>query len=556
MRVSISLFSIAWLAAPCIAAAPSDQPQRVALLPPDAAVESPQCLDDTELVGRGARIGAIEIHVDDVFEETPDLGAPYRVANSLHISTRHNIIANQLLFDSGDLYDPRLTSESARLLRAQRYLNAASIVPVRYHEHDNTVDLSVHVHDVWTLSPGFSFGRKGGANQTNVEFEDTNFLGRGKHLFAAHDSDVDRSRWTLGYADPQLSGSRWQLKTAYSTASDGGERAFAVGRPFFALDTRWSANAAALDSNLSVPRYSEGRKIGAYDMHERSFAFGGGISNGLQNGWVKRLLAGFSYEAREFSPGGQNPAGALPDDRTFSYPWIGIDWLEDRYVTTRNLDLIGLTEDVHVGRRLDGRIGYASTALGSTRDALVLQGDGEMTLDLGGGQFLVGELSLETRYEDGDFANALLHVGSRLYLRSSERRLFFASVSGSMARKLDAEKQLLLGGDTGLRGYPLRYQAGTASALFTLEERFYTDWQPLKLANVGAAIFFDAGRTWGRDPYAAPAQGWLKDVGVGLRLGSVRSGLGNVLHIDIAFPLDATANIDGMQLLIETRKSF
>ena len=38
--------------------------------------------------------------------------------------------------------------------------------------------------------------------------------------------------------------------------------------------------------------------------------------------------------------------------------------------------------------------------------------------------------------------------------------------------------------------------------MFTLEERFYTKWQPLKLFNVGAAVFFDAGRTWGTDPYA------------------------------------------------------
>src|SRR5690606_17772028 len=111
-------------------------------------------------------------------------------------------------------------------------------------------------------------------------------------------------------------------------------------------------------------------------------------------------------------------------------------------------------------------------------------------------------------------------------------------------------------GDNGLRGYPLRYQAGTASALLTLEERFYTDWQPLKLVNVGAAVFVDAGRTWGPDEFAAAPAGWLADIGVGLRLGSARSGLGNVLHVDLAFPLNRSNDIDGMQLLIETRKSF
>jgi hemolysin activation/secretion protein len=135
-------------------------------------------------------------------------------------------------------------------------------------------------------------------------------------------------------------------------------------------------------------------------------------------------------------------------------------------------------------------------------------------------------------------------------------RVFFASVCGTLTSHRDPEEQLLLGGDNGLRGYPLRYQAGDASALVTLEQRFYTDWQPLKLFNVGAAVFFDAGRTWGRDEFAPAPAGWLKDVGIGLRLGSARSGLGNVLHIDLAFPLDGDSDIDSMQLLIETRKSF
>ena len=154
----------------------------------------------------------------------------------------------------------------------------------------------------------------------------------------------------------------------------------------------------------------------------------------------------------------------------------------------------------------------------------------------------------------------MLDLGSRYYLRQSARRVLFASAALSVASQLDPEEQLLLGGDNGLRGYPLRYQAGTSRALMTLEERFYTKWQPLKLFNVGAAVFFDAGRTWGADPYTAAngadSLGWLKDIGVGLRLGSARSGLGNVLHIDVAFPLDGGDDIDSVQFLIETHRSF
>jgi hemolysin activation/secretion protein len=134
--------------------------------------------------------------------------------------------------------------------------------------------------------------------------------------------------------------------------------------------------------------------------------------------------------------------------------------------------------------------------------------------------------------------------------------LFYADARAAVAQALDLDHQLLLGGDNGLRGYPLRYQSGTASALLTVEERYFTNWQPFHLFHVGAAVFADAGRTWGRDVAGETPLGWLSDVGVGLRIGNTRTGLGNVLHIDIAVPLVTQPGIDSVQLLVETRRSF
>ena len=39
--------------------------------------------------------------------------------------------------------------------RGRRYFNDARVTPLRLNA-DNTVDVEVRVHDVWTLSPGFS----------------------------------------------------------------------------------------------------------------------------------------------------------------------------------------------------------------------------------------------------------------------------------------------------------------------------------------------------------------------------------------------------------------
>jgi hypothetical protein len=70
-------------------------------------------------------------------------------------------------------------------------------------------------------------------------------------------------------------------------------------------------------------------------------------------------------------------------------------------------------------------------------------------------------------------------------------------------------------------------------------------------------VFFDMGRTWGQAPLAGPSLGMLKDAGFGLRFGNARTGLGNVIHVDLAFPFNAgLTNIRHVQFLVETEQEF
>ena len=92
--------------------------------------------------------------------------------------------------------------------------------------------------------------------------------------------------------------------------------------------------------------------------------------------------------------------------------------------------------------------------------------------------------------------------------------------------------------------------------IFTLEQRFYTDWYPFQLIRVGYAFFFDAGRVWDEDPRNTPNLGTLYNIGMGLRLTSPRSSGRSVVHLDLAFPIDAPADVDSVQLIVEKRSSF
>jgi hemolysin activation/secretion protein len=170
---------------------------------------------------------------------------------------------------------------------------------------------------------------------------------------------------------------------------------------------------------------------------------------------------------------------------------------------------------------------------------------------------MFADAALTTRVEGGAAVDSLLSASLRYYHPTGPNGVFYAGFFGAAGHDLDVDHELTIGGDTGLRGYPLRYQAGSATALLTIEQRIYTKYSLWKLADVGAAVFVDVGQAFGETPFGPSENlGLLKDVGFGLRLGSTRSALGNVLHIDIAFPLDGDSSIDSVQFLVQTKRSF
>ena len=73
------------------------------------------------------------------------------------------------------------------------------------------------------------------------------------------------------------------------------------------------------------------------------------------------------------------------------------------------------------------------------------------------------------------------------------------AAEGALAEKLDPETQLLLGGDTGLRGYPLRYQAGDRRGSSSWSSAFFSDRELFHVLHLGAAVFYDVGRAWFKD---------------------------------------------------------
>ena len=129
-----------------------------------------------------------------------------------------------------------------------------------------------------------------------------------------------------------------------------------------------------------------------------------------------------------------------------------------------NFNQIGRTEDVQFGAALRAELGLATPTWGSDRSAAML------TLQRGAGfrfgdddsLFVGAQGSGRREFSDG-LRDAVLQSEARYYHRQSEHALLYAAVHGATTVEPGSRSPLLLGGDNGLRGYPLRYQSGQSA---------------------------------------------------------------------------------------------
>ena len=479
----------------------------------------------------------------------------YRLANRLHIVTKDKVINKQLLFRPGDRYSSRLVDESERILRRNEYLFDADIEPVRYE--NGVVDLKVKTKDVWSLMPDIYISRSGGENSSRIGIEDDNFLGRGQRINISHTEDVDRDSDRLEIADRHLGRSWVSARLKIEDNSDGKFNLLSATRPFYALDTRWSAGGTVFEDEHRTALYSLGDEAAEFQQDRDFYTAFGGWSPGLKGKWVRRWTAGFTYDDNTFSevPDPTLPA-AIPEDRRLAYPFIGIELLEDEFQVARNRDQIGKTEDFYMGTRLFASLGWADESFGSDRDALVFTSRARRGFgSLDKNALLLSALTYG-RIESGDARNTVLEASAHYYRKQSEKRLFFAKLSATKGHALDLDNPVQIGGDTGLRGYPLRYQSGDSKMLLTIEQRYFTDWYPFRFMRIGGAIFVDTGRAWGTNPVGEENLGWLTNVGLGLRIAPTRLATLKIIHLDVAFPLDGDDSIDSVQVLLEAKRTF
>jgi outer membrane protein assembly factor BamA len=510
-----------------------------------------------ELEAAGATIGEIRIDTRNIFDldDPKENNALFRLANRLHIVTDPGVIRRALPFKSGERLSVRVLEEAERLLRGNRFLYEVDIRPLAWH--DGVVDLEVATRDTWTLNPNVSFSRSGGVNKSSVSLTEYNLLGHGLRMGFSHSSDVDRTSTEFSISQDHAWDGATSVSYMLANLSDGRRQSFSLARPFYALDTRRAVGVSASQNDRIDSVYTDGSTVAQFRHDTDNAEVFAGWSDGNVAGITQRYSLGVSWQsdAYRLDPSLAAPA-LLPAGQKLSAPFVRYEVIEDKFRKVKNRDLIERPEYFAMGFHLTAQVGRAMSELGGNRNAWLYAADASDGFTFLSGHQLLAAASLKGQYSGAGIERQLLSASARYYVPQTSRATFFASLSGDAARKPELGDQLLLGGDTGLRGYPLRYQSGERRALLTVEQRVYGDWYPFRLFRVGGAAFYDIGRAWG-GPYANTANtGWLGDYGIGLRILSARSAFNNVMHADVAFPTHRDPNIKSVQFLVKISSTF
>jgi outer membrane protein assembly factor BamA len=511
----------------------------------------------TELEAAGAIIGDIQVLTQDIFDlQNPrENAALYRAANAIHIQTWPSVVRDKLLFKTGERVSVHVMEETERLLRSNRFLYDVSIVPTAYH--DGIVDVEVRTRDTWTLQPGLSASRTGGSNKTNVGFTESNALGSGILVGVNRISDPDRTGTLYQVSHPHAFDGWTAINYSLTQLSDGENRTISVNRPFYALDTRWAAGIRTAQDDRLNSVFENGSTLAKYRHRQESADAFGGWSRGLVGDWVQRYSVGLNYQKDAYNSEGDLPAPVqLPTDQTLVTPYFLYQLVQDNYEKYKNLDQIQRPEYLVMGFQTSAQLGRSLTWLGSTQQLWLYTLSASDGYRVPTGGILLSSVSTSGQTGYGALDRQANSGSLKFYSRPDSRTLIFTGLSADSVRDPTGSTQLFVGGDTGLRGYPRNYQSGDNRVVFNVEDRVYTDWYPFQLFRVGGAVYYDLGRAWGGPAANTQHTGWLSDVGFGLRILSARSAFGNVLHMDLAFPLNRDPNIKRVQFLVQTQTTF
>src|ERR1700674_5247240 len=299
-------------------------------------------------------------------------------ANRIHFKTRPTVIKRELLFEQGDVDDPRVLAETERNLRALGLFRSASVTLAAPDGEGspNQADVEVLTQDAWTLVPQASLSLLGGSNVTGgIGVAEYNLFGYGKAVKFFHSSELYRNVDVVGYNDPSVWGTHWHLLAEGSEDSDGRIRSALVEYPFYSLEVPFSVTLAPSyivdrERLFSIPANNPI----TFRRNQTAIAAEGDFALAATRDLVRRI--GLRYEEWDdtfTSPTNNHTVASLglQDRRPHALEVTYTEWWP-KFIKTYFLDKLGHPEDTDLDFAYGLRLGYSTSAIGASAHELVL----------------------------------------------------------------------------------------------------------------------------------------------------------------------------------------
>ena len=471
---------------------------------------------------RAARVRAVVVQREAVFDSLEATYWPYRIANALHVETRENVIRRELLIDVGDPYDTVLVAESERNLRA---LGIFRDVRIHRQNTDSGIVVVVRTADAWTTTFGVGAATSGSQSIIDLSLQEANLLGTRTLARLAYRNDPDRSSIAAAFDTPRAIADRISIGGSFVERSDGRSGTASLRLPYLSLS---SLQGASLTAAVSQGRVLQFRGSAVVDSLWRESAL---------------LRADASY-ALVAGPRGYVRIGVLAQVlRDDMVPLVDRDLIPQtqratagmyvavrapRYIRVQNVERIGRIEDVDLGPSVTVAILAAPNVWGYDRDGIGAS-LGAGTGVLSHGIFVRTGVRLSMLQTADGTDSATVEGAATLVGQRGERHLTVLHGSGGFQHNPIPGREFDLGLGNGLRAYPSHAFTGDRYFILTGEYR-YLAWPRLfGLVGVGAAAFAGHAGAWNN----GDARRAGTEVGAGLRIASIRE-VGGIWRIDLS----------------------
>lgn len=470
-------------------------------------------------------------------------------------TTRPSVVRAFLLLDVGDECSDVRRSESARILRRQRFLASARVHAIA--DTGNAVRLLVATTDELPVVAGGDFS--GGLSALTLGT--SNYGGRG--LLAAlswRDGEAYRTGWGVRVEQTPLLNRPWRARARAEREPLGYTIDLAVGHEFLTNLQRFAWHAGLRDERNYEPFRRRDERFPVAVVADHTFWNAGGV--GRIGGRGLGVFGGALLTRERFS---RHPTPVIVTDSGLVN--TAPDVIGDRYPAFSNTRVAGVVgmralrfvpavgvatlaaeQDLPSGVQLGFQFGRSVPWFQATdRDQFV-------SLDLYAGRgsatrFLMGSGQIEARRDlDAERWDGIIGSGriSWYYKPTLERTWEVTTeLSGGWRERLPL--QLTLGdGLGGLRGFRGARDGGARRVVARVERRQLQGFMLGERAAWGYAAFADAGKLWSGDVPFGITTSVRGSAGVSL-LAAIPAQSRRLMRLDIAVPL-TTGSLDDWQV--------